>query len=237
MLSSGLCPALGKDGLGIVRASCRERSIVFAASTEPYVMSRNNITAQLLDPSSYRPSPWKNGGGVTLDITGEFCAGAEWGSWSRTIWRLGRTCIERAGPFSNLSGFDRILSVIDGHGLLLKPQHAPVLDVRAPMRPVRFPGEWVIESELEAGPVGVLNLIADRTRVDIDHFFASGPAVVAVRADTIVVYAPDGPAEVVLDGETLKLPPDGALRADLPLSIPLEIQSGHVAVASINMKA
>jgi hypothetical protein len=210
MLSSGLCPALGKDGLGIVRASCRERSIVFAASTEPYVMSRNNITAQLLDPSSYRPSPWKNGGGVTLDITGEFCAGAEWGSWSRTIWRLGRTCIERAGPFSNLSGFDRILSVIDGHGLLLKPQHAPVLDVRAPMRPVRFPGEWV---------------------------FASGPAVVAVRADTIVVYAPDGPAEVVLDGETLKLPPDGALRADLPLSIPLEIQSGHVAVASINMKA
>jgi hypothetical protein len=180
--------------------------------------------------------PWKNGRGITVDITGVFPTESEAASWSGMTWRLGRTRIERPGPFSDLSGIDRILAVIEGRGLRLKPTGAPAIDVREPMRPVRFPGEWVIDSELQAGPVGVLNLMADRARADIDLTFMAGAGSMSVHADTVVIYAPVGSAEVVLNGEAFSLPADGALRIDGMSSMLVDVRSGDVAVATIVMK-
>ncbi len=199
-------------------------------------MSNSHIGALRLDPASYRRVPWKNGRGITVDITGVFPMESEAASWSGMTWRLGRTRIERPGPFSDLSGIDRILAVIEGCGLRLKPTGAPAIDVREPMRPVRFPGEWVIDSELQAGPVGVLNLMADRARADIDLTFMAGAGSMSVHADTVVIYAPVGSAEVVLNGEAFSLPADGALRIDGMSSMLVDVRSGDVAVATIVMK-
>ena len=199
-------------------------------------MPNSPIAAQRLDPASYRRVPWKNGGGVTVDIAGVFPTESEAASWSGMTWRLGRTRIERPGPFSDLSGIDRILAVIEGRGLRLKPAGAPAIDVREPMRPVRFPGEWAIESELEAGPVGVLNLMADRARAGIDLVFVAADGSLPVDADTVVIYAPFGPAEVTLNGEPFALPADGALQVDGASSLQVEAWSGTVAVATIVMK-
>ena len=199
-------------------------------------MSNSHIGALRLDPASYRRVLWKNGRGITVDITGVFPMESEAASWSGMTWRLGRTRIERPGPFSDLSGIDRILAVIEGRGLRLKPTGAPAIDVREPMRPVRFPGEWVINSELQAGPVGVLNLMADRARADIDLTFMAGAGSMSVHADTVVIYAPVGSAEVVLNGEAFSLPADGALRIDGMSSMLVDVRSGDVAVATIVMK-
>ena len=189
-----------------------------------------------LDPASYRRVPWKNGGGITVDIAGEFPTEPEAASWSDMTWRLGRTRIERPAPFSDLAGLDRILAVIEGRGLRLKPTDAPVIDVREPLRPVRFPGEWEIVSDLEAGPVGVLNLMANRARAEIDLTFTDGGGCISVDADTVVIYAPFGPAEVILDGEAFALPANGALQVDEASSLQAAVQSGIVAVATIVMK-
>jgi uncharacterized protein len=43
-----------------------------------------------LDPAGYRRTPWKNGGGVTVDIAEH-----------EDAWRFGRTPITTAGPFSD----------------------------------------------------------------------------------------------------------------------------------------
>jgi environmental stress-induced protein Ves len=199
-------------------------------------MPNSPVAAQRLDPASYRRVPWKNGGGVSVDIAGVFPTESEAASWSGMTWRLGRTRIERPGPFSDLSGLDRILTVIEGRGLRLKPAGAPVIDVREPMRPVRFPGEWAIESELEAGPVGVLNLMGNRARAEVDLAFVAGAGSVSVEADTVVIYAPIGPAEVVLNGEAFALPADGALQVDGMSAVEVAVRSGTVAVATIVMK-
>src|SRR5882724_11187343 len=125
-------------------------------------MSDASFSCEALDPNAYRRTPWKNGGGVTVDIASAHRPGTMPDDWSGMAWRFGRTRIERPGPFSDLSGYDRILSVIEGSGLVLRPEGRPEIDVREAFRPVRFPGEWPIESELEAGPVGVLNLMTER---------------------------------------------------------------------------
>src|ERR671933_848267 len=97
---------------------------------------------ETLDPACYRRTPWKNGGGVTVDIAADYAPGAEPGGWTGMVWRFGRTRIQRPGG------------------------HDP-LDVREPFQPVSFPGEWAIESALEDGPVEVLNLMADRNAVEV----------------------------------------------------------------------
>src|SRR5205085_2835352 len=109
-----------------------------------------------------------------VDIADAYAPGAAPGSWSGMLWRFGRTEIVTPAPFSDLSGHDRILTVIRGCGLVLAIDDGRELDVREPFRPVHFRGEDRIVSRLEAGPVAVLNLLADRKRFAIDVAMLSG---------------------------------------------------------------
>jgi environmental stress-induced protein Ves len=198
-----------------------------AAQCHEIAMEKARITR--LDPESYRRTPWKNGGGVTIDIADAYADGAEQGSWSGMLWRLGRTQIVAPGPFSDLSGFDRILTVIGGRGLVLEIEGGAALDVREPFRPVRFRGEDRIVSALEAGPVAVLNLIADRQHM-IDVTILRGGETRALTAAINIVYALEDSA---VGAHVLKA--DEALRID-GAGGELSVRSGRVALATVTRK-
>jgi environmental stress-induced protein Ves len=186
-----------------------------------------------LDPKTYRRTPWKNRGGVTVDIDDAYRAGTKPGDWDGVLWRLGRTEIVTPGPFSDLTGYDRILTVIGGRGLVLEIADGRALDVREPFRPVRFRGEDRIVSRLEAGPVAVLNLIADRDHtIEVSMLGAkdSRPLNAAIN----IVYAPQASA-VMIDGAPFSLADDEALRVDGAAA--LEITRGRVALAAISSRS
>lgn len=189
-----------------------------------------------LDPAGYRRTPWKNGGGITIDIADAYRPGAAAGGWEGMIWRFGRTRIVQPGPFSDLSGFDRHLAVIEGEGLLLHPAEAPVLDVRRPFAPVRFPGEWRIESELTRGPVGVLNLMADRRLADTVMGFHAAPADVPLPPGVVLIHALEG-AAIEVAGEAMDIPADAGLRFDLAAPASAKLISGRIALAVIQLKS
>jgi environmental stress-induced protein Ves len=191
------------------------------------------VTLTRLDSAHYRRTPWKNGGGVTVDIAGASLPGLAPGAWEGMIWRFGQTRIERPGPFSDLSGFDRLLAVVEGQGLVLHPAGAPALDVRARFHPVRFSGEWQIESELEDGPVAVVNLMADRRRAAIDLRFAEGITRLAFEPGTLVLYAAAGASTVELSGDSIDLAPADALQVESDGPIMVTLCSGVIAAASI----
>jgi uncharacterized protein len=184
-----------------------------------------------LDPASYRRTPWKNGGGVTVDIAAAYAPGAPAGGWDGIVWRLGRTQIAAPGPFSDLPGLDRILTVTGGRGLLLDVAGAPSIDVREPLRPVRFAGEWAITSRLTAGPVEVLNLIADRRRAAIDVAIVRAPTAIDLPAGIHVLYAIAASA-VALAGEPIALAADHAVKLDADAQARIDIE-GCVALASV----
>ena len=186
-----------------------------------------------LGPADYRRTPWKNGGGVTVDIAGVFAPSAEPGGWSGMIWRFGRTRIESPGPFSDLSGHDRILAVIEGRGLVLHSADAETIDVSEPFRPVRFPGERRIVSALEEGGVGVLNLMGDRRRVAIDLVFLTEPTATEAGPGTVLFYAPGGGASFSIAGRVETVEHDHALRIEVDVPVPIELGRGLLAVASI----
>lgn len=193
------------------------------------------LALTLLDPARYRRVPWKNGGGVTIDVAGAVRSGAQPGDWGATIWRFGSTRIVEPAPFSDLAGFDRLLAVVDGRGLVLRPSGRAPIDVREPFRPVRFPGEWPIESALEAGPVGVINLMADRTCASIDLQFAVGARPMRVAPGLVVLYAAAGLAEIALDGRAVPLASTAAVQVETAAPLDVTVQSGVVAVASIRL--
>lgn len=174
-----------------------------------------------LDPAQYRRTPWKNGGGVTVDIAEQ-----------DDVWRFGRTPITTPGPFSDYSGFDRLQVLVAGRGLVLATPEGEI-DVRAPFKPVRFAGETPIVSRLEAGPVEVVNLIGARARVRLALEVLDIGATQPVEAGTHIAYAADGAATLEVDGKAHRLEADHALRIELSGPTMIKGTGGKFLLGSI----
>jgi len=190
------------------------------------------IRVAALDPALYRRSPWKNGGGVTIDIADDCRPGTTPGAWDGVIWRLGRTAIVAAAPFSDLTGYDRIQAVVVGRGLVLETPDGRI-DVRAPFHPVRFRGETRIVSRLEAGPVEVVNLIGDRAAVRLDMVFLIEDESCALGPGTHIAYAPNGPAVLTGAHHRHALSAEHAVRLDTTEAAALRCDAGLALIASI----
>jgi hypothetical protein len=175
----------------------------------------------LLDPTSYLRTPWKNGGGTTVDI-----------AFSGDVWRFGRTPIVQPGPFSDYTGYDRVQVLVSGSGLVLETPQGEI-DVRQPFRPVRFKGETPIVSRLEAGPVEVVNLIGARAKVKVDIAILDEDRTLILQPGTHIAYSPHGDATVAVQGNERKLASDYALRLDIPVPIRLSGRVGCLLVGSI----
>lgn len=185
----------------------------------------SDLRLQWLDPGRYRRTPWKNGGGTTVDIAGEATSQAE-------VWRFGRTPIAAAGPFSDYAGFDRLQVLVAGSGLVLGTPDGEI-DVRQPFRPVRFAGETPIVSRLENGPVEVVNLIGRRTAVRLGLRVLEAGQTMVLAAGTHIVYAADRPVTVAVGDADRPLAADHALRIDAGVSSMLICRRGRAIAASV----
>ncbi|PWE37386.1 hypothetical protein DD563_13050 [Pelagicola sp. LXJ1103] len=104
-----------------------------------------------------KPTPWKNGGGITRDI-----AAARDGAG--LLWRLSMADVDRDGDFSSFAGLTRVLTVIEGSGMIL---HGPSGGVAADFAaPVTFEGGAAVRAELTQGPIRDFNLMFDTARYD-----------------------------------------------------------------------
>jgi environmental stress-induced protein Ves len=174
-----------------------------------------------LDPDRYQRTPWKNGGGVTTDI-----------AFDGDVWRFSRTPITVAGPFSDYTGFDRLQVLVAGSGLVLQTP-AGEIDVRQPFRPVRFAGETPIGSRLESGPVEVVNLMGDRSRVSLDLAVLEAGRTRDFGPGLHIAYCPAGRAQLKIDGETHDLEADGGLRIEKSKKGAIACVTGLVVLGSV----
>ena len=100
-----------------------------------------------------------------------------------------------------------------GSGLVLQTPSGDI-DVRRPFRPVRFAGETPIVSRLEAGPVEVVNLLGDRSKVRIDLAVLEAGQQQRLGPGMHIAYCPGARAILQLAGETHELQADGGLRIE-----------------------
>lgn len=109
---------------------------------------------RLLKKSNFKVMPWKNGKGITSEIT-IFPQGTSIPA-NDFHWRLSCAQVNADGPFSVFPGYDRILTVINGRGLKLNQRQLTLRETYS------FPGDQVIESSLIDGPVVDFGIIYRR---------------------------------------------------------------------------
>lgn len=187
-----------------------------------------------LPPESFRSKPWKNGGGVTLDIADASRPGADPSGWEGMIWRLGRTAIVQPGPFSDLTGYERLQAVIVGSGLVLEGASGEI-DLRRAFVPVRYDGGLPLVSRLENGPVEVVNLIFDRALCEADMVVPVVSGAMALKPAIHILYAPGEAVTARCGTQAITVPGGHALRIDAEADITLTVEAGQALVATIRL--
>jgi len=190
----------------------------------------------LLKSEDYTRSPWKNGGGIFTDIADAHRPGTTTKDWDSLLWRFASTPIVAPGPFSHMPGIDRLQMVIGGRGLVLKAP-GQEFDEREPFTTVRFTGEMEIVTELEAGPVEVVNLMARRGAAEIELVALKAPDDRPLRAGTHLLYAARGDCSVRLDGDDFAISNENTLKVELTGPSTLVLVSGLVVLGSIKIVA
>jgi uncharacterized protein len=107
---------------------------------------------RIIPKSNYRETPWKNGGGTTTEI---HAAGGD-----RFDWRVSIAKVDASGPFSNFSGYERHIMLLEGDGMSLEVDRR--LRMLAPMTPFSFSGNSHTIGQLIDSPVRDFNLIVRR---------------------------------------------------------------------------
>jgi environmental stress-induced protein Ves len=136
-----------------------------------------------LTPAHYKTMPWKNGGGTTTELMAEGNSAAE-----GYDWRLSIAAVTQSGPFSDFSGYDRSIMLVEGKGFTLEFAEAGTHHLVRSFEPLRFDGAWRTECTLIDGPVKDFNLIARKNvHAVLDVLRVTGSETL-VRSRTTVLH-------------------------------------------------
>jgi environmental stress-induced protein Ves len=142
-----------------------------------------------LRPSDARRVPWKNGRGFTDELA-LWPSGASFEK-GEFDWRISKAAVEESGPFSLFPGFERVLVVTAGAGLVLDHGgQAPRTRLERHV-PYRFSGDWPTSAALIDGRVEDFNVLCRRgaARAEVD-VWPAGPqrSVTAARDEHVFVH-------------------------------------------------
>ncbi|SEP62325.1 hypothetical protein SAMN05216548_101118 [Faunimonas pinastri] len=151
---------------------------------------------RILRSPQYRQMPWKNGGGVTVEIA----VSPPDASVADFDWRVSMARVETPGSFSRFDGVDRTLSVIEGESIVLSIEGREVRLERN-SEPCSFAGDVPVEAALPAGPIADLNVMTRRERFShaVERFAGAAETTVDRRGETTLVVLRGSGAEVVTE--------------------------------------
>jgi environmental stress-induced protein Ves len=151
-------------------------------------------------------SPWRNGAGRKADIA------------TTDGWHVGFAWLDADAPFSDFTGHDRTITLIDGPGFALDFVGQPTIRVDDLYRPSPFDGGWATQCHLLGGPCIVLNAMTARNRFRHSVMISDVGAIPAVDGTAVANFL------VLLTG-TASLPdgtvlqPRDAVQTDAPVSL------------------
>jgi uncharacterized protein len=142
---------------------------------------------RMVRQSSFKATPWKNGGGTTLEAIRIPSDGTPF------RWRVSVAHIDASGPFSDFAGYNRKMVLLRGSGVRLTfgdGRRSVLGDVG---ELVEFGGALAVDCELLNGPCTDLNLIvSDRmsARAWVDRL--AEPRALDPSSDTLLIFPLSG---------------------------------------------
>lgn len=114
----------------------------------------------ILKAENHRRMPWKNGGGVTVEIA----IHPQGASVDDFDWRVSMATVASDGPFSVFPGIDRTLSVLEGDGILLDVEGDETKLTRE-SAPLAFAADARSSARLLGSAITDLNVMTRRGRL------------------------------------------------------------------------
>jgi environmental stress-induced protein Ves len=136
-----------------------------------------------------RRVPWKNGRGFTDELA-IWPPGASF-ERGEFDWRISKAAVEEDGPFSSFPGFERVLVVTEGAGLVLDHGAAAPRARVERLVPYRFSGDWPTRAELVDGRIADFNVICRRGAAHAEVEVQPAGAqrrIAAARAEHLFVH-------------------------------------------------
>ena len=153
----------------------------------------------LITRDQFKIMPWKNGAGTTAEIA-IHPAGSDFRE-GKFEWRISSAHIADENQFSIFPGYDRILTVLSGEGLMLNNQEL------GPFEIFEFEGEDKIECALIENPVEDLNVIFKRGQYECTMQLISVDGPTYLKLETETCFFLPLASQVTVAGTDLQ-PPD-----------------------------
>lgn len=147
-----------------------------------------------LKPADGRAMPWRNGGGTTLELAVD-PPGATLATGFR--WRLSSAEVASSGPFSPFPGMARCLLLLEGAGFDVDFGPWGRVELREPLVPAFFSGDWPAAATLVGGPCTDLNVMWDcacGARVETLRF--EGPRSLDLAGAPLLIFVAEGTVAV-----------------------------------------
>lgn len=144
--------------------------------------------------SEYDSMPWKNGGGLTREVASgdvrEPLASAQ--RADGFDWRVSVADVDAGGSFSPFPGIDRVITLVEGEGMVLTVDGAP--HPVEPLSPFAFSGDAATDCRLESGAVRDMNVMTRRGRATaqvriVTVAAAQGAEMECAAGETLLVMA------------------------------------------------
>jgi environmental stress-induced protein Ves len=142
----------------------------------------------VLSPQQFKTIPWKNGQGETIELA--INAG---GKLDDFIWRLSMATVVEDGVFSDFSGYQRNLILIEGNGINLQHDKRKIDQLNNILDVANFDGGCRTVGNLPAGEITDFNIITDKEKCSaVVETLLARQTVELKAADLCFVYSLSG---------------------------------------------
>lgn len=144
-----------------------------------------------LKPADGRAMPWRNGGGTTLELAVD---PPEATLATGFRWRLSSAEVASSGPFSAFPGMERCLLLLEGAGFDIDFGPRGRVELREPLAPLFFSGDWPAVATLVEGPCTDLNLMCDprHGRARVEALWFEGPRSLDLAGAPLLIFVAEG---------------------------------------------
>lgn len=158
---------------------------------------------KIIAPSQFKVIPWKNGQGETTEL-----AINNSGDLDHFDWRLSIATVANDGFFSDFSGYDRNLVLIEGDGISLRHDDKEVDVLKNRLDIASFSGACKTYGQLLNGVIKDFNIMSNRNKITpyVDCYREQQKVVIRLTSMTkLFAYSltDDIAVEVPTEGNTL----------------------------------
>jgi len=137
----------------------------------------------IFPPEAFKTIPWKNGLGHTSEL-----AINSGGNLDSFDWRLSIASVVNDGDFSNFSGYQRHLVLIEGEGLILDHRNGDVDELKNLLDVARFDGGSKTYGRLFNGSIKDFNIMTnnDSFTAEVNCYVKRHSADISLQADRLI---------------------------------------------------